>query len=1141
MAIKNSCLALFLLVAGGAAAQDLAPPESSRSAGFYTSPFDLDLSHPDPEVQIHYTLDGSLPTQDSPVFEGPIPITDRSGLPNSWSTIPTTFVEGYYAHQPPAGPVPKATVLRAAAFRDRLRSEVITQTFFVFPEGPGRHSLPVISIVVDSLGFFGFEDGIYVPGQRYEEGKDDTGNYYRRGRASEREASFEFFDVSGERQVAQHVGVRIHGGFTRRYAHKSLRIYARDEYGDGDIDYPFFSGLPYDSYERLILRNSGNDNGLSMFRDAAAQQAVEHFQMDTQAHQPSVLYLNGEYWGIHNIRERFDDNYLDRVYGVDNEEIDYLTNRWEQEYGDNSQYAWVVNFIDRENLAIEQKMRRVETLIDIDNYLDYYAAQIYFINTDWPYGNIDFWRTRTPFTPDAPPGRDGRWRWLLYDVDLAFGLINQADFDMMNHVTKRFLLGDQEWPNLIFRNLLENDSFKRNFINRVADHLNSSFKPQRVTAIMDSLQALIEPEMAEHIHRWSRPVNMGQWRFFAESMRRHARARPQKLRENIRSHFSLGRPKEITINVEQPDRGSVRVNTLLLDGGTPGVTEQPYPWSGIYFSGLPIRLEAKPELGSAFSHWLVNGRKITGHQLTIDPDSVETATAHFSEFSLADVAPFAIRESFYLFTEWDEDRPVSDYPPSAAFVTMDESHPTIESAVAGLFRGSYEEDGETPVIGRDEEGVSFQNQPGSNAAGGLIVALDTRDSERVEVVWSAGTEQEGAKEYAIRLQYRTDEEMPFHDLRDQNGDVVEYVASPSNGETEWMPVVDLPADALGEPRVELFWRTYYTGREKSDGEDSDELRIGTIHVRAASQLPEPKPYSLADSTYQFSSWPANRPVGASPPSMKFVYMNEAEPRLGAEIMGFTSGGFNYSSRTRVNGLGEDGVSFVNTGNLEGNPGYPGRRLGGALLSLNTSGEGDITVRFEAGTVERNSRIYHLRLQYRTGEDQPFRDVNGPDGRPIEYEASSTPGHQQLFEAVKLPPDAEDNQIVQLFWRYFYTGTRLDEDDGSRSMLRLSDLEVTSKSLLGTGSGPPQRIRLFQNYPNPFNPTTTIRFDLPEPSEVKLDLYSVDGRKVATLVNSQLSDGRHQVELDASNLASGIYFYTLSAGGRLLTQKLTVVK
>jgi hypothetical protein len=109
------------------------------------------------------------------------------------------------------------------------------------------------------------------------------------------------------------------------------------------------------------------------------------------------------------------------------------------------------------------------------------------------------------------------------------------------------------------------------------------------------------------------------------------------------------------------------------------------------------------------------------------------------------------------------------------------------------------------------------------------------------------------------------------------------------------------------------------------------------------------------------------------------------------------------------------------------------------------------------------------------------------------------------------------------------------------MLRLSDLEVTSKSLLGTGTGPPQRIRLFQNYPNPFNPTTTIRFDLPEPSEVKLDLYSVDGRKVATLVNSQLSDGRHQVELDASNLASGVYFYTLSAGGRLLTQKLTVVK
>ncbi|NBB77507.1 MAG: hypothetical protein GVY02_09025, partial [Bacteroidetes bacterium] len=811
MAVKNSCLALFLLIAVGASAQDPDPPVPSHTAGFYTSSFELGLSHPDPQAEIRFTLDGSMPTQDSPVFEGPIAITNRSGLPNSWSTIPTTFVEGYYAHRSPDGLVPKGTVLRAAAFRDRMRSEVITQTFFVFPEGPDRHSLPVISIVVDSLGFFGFEEGIYVPGQHFEEGRDDTGNYYRRGRASEREASFEFFDASGNRHIAQHVGVRIHGGYTRRYAQKSLRIYARDEYGDGDIDYPFFSGLPYDSYERLILRNSGNDNGISMFRDAAAQQTVEHFQMDTQGHQPSVVYLNGEYWGIHNIRERFDDNYLDRVYGVDNEEIDYLTNRWEQEYGDNSQYAWVVNFIDRENLADEQKMRRVETLIDIDNYLDYYAAQIYFINTDWPYGNIDFWRTRTPFTPDAPPGQDGRWRWLFYDIDLAFGLIQPFDFDMMNHVTKRFLLGDQEWPNLIFRNLLENDGFKRDFINRVADHLNSYFRPERVIGIMDSLQALIEPEMAEHIQRWSRPVNMGQWRFFTESMQRHVRARPQKLRENLRSHFDLGKPKEITINVEQPDRGTVRVNTLLLEGDTPGVSEQPYPWRGTYFSGVPIRVEAQPELGSAFTHWLVNGREFTEHSLTIDPDSVETMTAHFAELSLADVAPFAIRESFYLFTEWDNDRPASDYPSSAAFLTMDETHPTIESSISGLFRGSYDEDDHTSVIGRKEEGVSFQNQPGRDAAGGMIVILDTRGSERVEVAWSAGTEKEGAKVYAIRLQIRTGEQGPFMDLKDQNGDVVEYRASPGTGETRWMPLVELPADALEEPRVELFWRYYYTG------------------------------------------------------------------------------------------------------------------------------------------------------------------------------------------------------------------------------------------------------------------------------------------------------------------------------------------
>ncbi len=919
--------------------EQLDQPVLSHEPGFYNSAFNLELSHDEEDVTFHYTLNGSTPTEESSVYSGPISISDRSSQPNSYSTIPTTFMGGWHGFREPAGLIPKSTVIRILAVKDGFRPVESTHTFFVFPEGKGKHELPVISIATDSLNLFGHEQGIYVPGTHYEEGDDDTGNYYKTGDNWERISSFEFFDDNGELRVSQNIGVRIHGGFTRRFAHKTLRLYARGEYGEGSINYQIFPDLEYNEYERLLLRNSGNEQGFTMFRDAAAHTIVSHFNMDTQAHRPSVVYINGEYWGIHNIRERFDDNYLERVYGVDGDRIDYLTGRWEIQYGNNWPYQGMVNFIDSKDLSDEANMDSVKTLMDIDNFLDYYTAEIYLNNTDWPFGNVDFWRLHVPYDEHAPVGHDGRWRWMMFDMDVGLGFGESADYNMLNRVTRRYLFDDVEWPNLIIWNLLQNENFKYDFINRMADHLNTSFRTDRVIGIINRLQAQIEPEMPQYIQRWSRPERMNQWNGFVNVMRTFADERPDQLRQHILNRFELESTAPVSVDVSDPDHGNVVVNSLLISPETPGVDENPYPWNGIYFSGVPITLKTRPETDYYLSHWNVDGREVYSYELTVLPDTTENITAVFKALALSDFEAHQLSEGNYRFSEWNPKSPESTYPASMAFVYMDEIDPDLDSSVGGITQGVY----------------------------------------------------------------------------------------------------------------------------------------------------------------------------------------------------------NLTSRTRINGLGEDGFSFINTGNEDGNRGYPGNRLGGAILFLNTENQGSVRVEWTGGTIEPNSRIYNLRLQYRTDSDEPFRDVLDENGDPVEYERNEMEGHTQTIGPVILPSDAEDQPGVELLWRYYFTGQQDDEVSGQRSMLNISEISVTSEPLLGGDPGPPQKVRLYQNYPNPFYPNTRIRYDVPRNLHVRIDLFSIDGRHITKLEDRQAGPGRHHIDVDVTSLASGIYLYRLVTDDFSDIKKMSVVK
>lgn len=607
----------------------------SSEPGFYSDTVHLELSHQNPESIIYYTTDGALPDTASLRYTSPIILGYRSEEENQHSMIPTNHMTGAWGWSEPAEKVAKASVIRAVAIKPGyLNSRVKTGSYFIFPEGEQRYPLDVVSVIANHEHLFSDSSGIYVPGDHYVTGNHGTGNYYQRGPEWEHPASVELFYE--DLYFQQDVGLRIHGGWSRRLAQKNFRLYARNEYGDNRFYHQVFPDLPYTEYNRLILRAGGNETDFSMFRDPVAQSLVSHFDVDIQAYHPAVVFVNGEYWGIKNLRERYDQHYLARVYGVDPGNVDYLSAEYGNmivKEGDRNHYQQMLNFLSSNDLSDDAKYQEVHTLMDVNNFMDYYSAQIYYANNDWPYNNIDYWRLRVDYDPAAPKGHDGRWRWLLYDIDRSLGYHTSHTFNMITFLTSRLHpYTNTEWPNLILYNLLDNEGFKNEFLNRIANHLNTAFLPSRVFAVIDSLKSGIEAGMAEHIRRWGNPSSMSAWEHTINKMYTSANHRPDYVRTHITDHFGINGTVNMTVRVNNPAGGHIQIENMDILPSIPGIEGEPYPWTGIYFRKLPLRLAAMPATGYAFSHWTVSGTpEIISDErvLAVAPDADMDLTAHF--------------------------------------------------------------------------------------------------------------------------------------------------------------------------------------------------------------------------------------------------------------------------------------------------------------------------------------------------------------------------------------------------------------------------------------------------------------------------------------------------------------------------------
>ncbi|MHB9006097.1 MAG: CotH kinase family protein [Limisphaerales bacterium] len=561
----------------------LLPPGLSHESGFYSEAFELSLTSATADAEIRYTLNGSEPTIGSPLFINPISIRSRLGTPNFLSLIPT--VPG---GQPPAGEVFKGWTVRARAFKaDALPSAIATRTYWIHSRGRERYSLPVVALTTERKHFFDPDIGIYVPGNA------PGGNYSQRGPEWERPVHVEFIETNGLTAFAQDGDIKIHGNTSQGFPIKGLDLDATGGAGREPFRHRIFLDRNRTEFEHLMLRPSGHDHGMAFMRDELMQSLGAETGAESQAARPCLVFLNGEYWGLHYLKEKQDDDFVSFYGGVPDDGFDYLEGYASAKAGDTRHYDALVQFLATNDPAQASSFDKIQAWMEVPNYIDYKVTEIF--NYRWDIGNHRLWRPRTP---------EGRWRWLQFDNDVGWGGFWAEQpgwsYDMLAadlSVDGRLHGHNNETTTFLLRRLMLNPDFRRDFVNRFADLLNTLLLPEVTLERVEQFAAPLAPEMAEHCQRWRAPASFADWQTAVEYLREFARRRPDFCREHLRRNLNLAGTVRLQFGVSPEEGGTLQVNTLVLpEAGA-------LPWTGTYFKGNPIRLIARPLSGFEFAGW----------------------------------------------------------------------------------------------------------------------------------------------------------------------------------------------------------------------------------------------------------------------------------------------------------------------------------------------------------------------------------------------------------------------------------------------------------------------------------------------------------------------------------------------------------
>ncbi len=553
-----------------------AEPSFDLTPGFYAEAQSVNISSPDASAQIYYTLDGSEPTKKKgKLYEEPLLLT-------------------------------KNTPLRAAAYRDgEIPSNVVTATYFI---GERDINLPVVSVVSDPDYVTGDQLGLFVEGENgsivpsYCSAREHEANYMNDW---DRAANMEYFDMNKAERLNQELKIGNFGACSRTKFVKSIKVNANKVYGDKELDYPIFSEKPRLRWKSVVLRNSGNDFGRSYLRDGFMQTVVAHLNLDHQAYEPSVVFMNGVYYGMLNIRERTNKSFVFSNYGLDEDEF-YLNDGASAKEG--STFDEVMEFADYTKAEINtpQTLKKIDQLIDLDEFLNYFMAEIYSSNRDWPGGNMKEWKKKG----------NGKWRWILYDTD--FGLSLYEDNYAVNAISS---LANK---NELFYMLLLNDEVRSRFLAKWCVHLATTFSPDRMNAVLDSLAGRIDQEARVYERYLSENDRVeGKYDDNLKKIRKFIDRRVPYIQSDImRSYKCDTAPIHIFSDTKE---SKFILNKELIDMND---------FSGCFFSKTKCELEAVAPAGYLFDYWEVtrNGNVEKSFDVILcDTASAESYKAYFRE------------------------------------------------------------------------------------------------------------------------------------------------------------------------------------------------------------------------------------------------------------------------------------------------------------------------------------------------------------------------------------------------------------------------------------------------------------------------------------------------------------------------------
>ena len=606
----------------------VATPEFSLESGYYEAGKSVSINVPS-GTTVYYTTDGSVPTTSSQRYSSPFTLNDVS---NNANVLAAERNISTYGYNPPSSPVDKANIIRAVAVDPQGRvSDVITRTYFVGKTNSGYYkNMKVVSLVTDPDNLFNYETGIYVLGKHYDEdnGTGSQGgmpgfpgipgwggaggfkqpwemeaNYTQSGKAWERPATMTVFD-KGQKVVDQDVGIRIKGGASRHNAQKSFNVYARLDYGAPEMTYDFFegksikmkSGKPVKSYTNISLRDGGNDNGNAIFRDSLNQSLITDRDCGYQAMSECMVFIDGEFWGVYQICEKLNDDYIHDHYSVDKDAVALIKEGEVEEGSDADLQDW--NNLLQGAINGSMSYAQICEKMDIQSFMDYFAAQMYWSNQDWPKRNTAAWRSNTVDTTN--PYADGKWRMIFFDTEYGTGLYNnQTTTANVDNFTR--LASDESDLSKMFTALMKNEQFAKEFSRTAMDMANYNFEPNKVAEKAKFYSETYSQQAADTFKRFGNSNNyQNQWNTVVNFYKQRLDPFERSLRQAAKLNAA---PSTLTVE-NSSDKGEIQLNTLKL-----GAVSK---WSGKYHKDYELSLTAAPKEGANFDHWEASGVTLTG-------------------------------------------------------------------------------------------------------------------------------------------------------------------------------------------------------------------------------------------------------------------------------------------------------------------------------------------------------------------------------------------------------------------------------------------------------------------------------------------------------------------------------------------------